>query len=75
MLERAARLEAENNFKERLTVYLPLKGTFASSKQKEVDAKVSEMSDQGWVYLKASGVGFKAIKSWGGALNLHFARA
>ena len=74
MLERAARLEAENTFTERATLYLPLKGTFSSTKQKQIDKKISEMADQGWIYLKGSYAGLKTVKSWGGGIVLYFAK-
>lgn len=74
MRERAAQLEAENTFTERTTLYLPLKGTLSSTKQKQIDEKISEMAEQGWIYLKGSYAGLKTIKSWGGGIDLHFAK-
>jgi hypothetical protein len=74
MRERAAQLEAENTFTERTTLYLPLKGTLNSTKQKQIDEKISEMAEQEWIYLRGSYAGLKTMKSWGGGIDLHFAK-
>lgn len=74
MEARAAALEASHTFHERTSVYLPLRGTFSGTKQKQIDAKVAEMARQDWVYLQASSAGWKTLTSWGGGIHLHFAR-
>ena len=48
---------------------------FPWDKQREMDAKIAEMQQQGWTFLRASSAGFlRAMRSWGGGLTLHFIR-
>jgi hypothetical protein len=44
-------------------------------KQKEMDSKIEEMKQQGWVYLKASEANpIKTLCSLGGGVNMYFIR-
>jgi hypothetical protein len=60
---------------ERTSVYLPLRSGWAGGKRKEMEAKISEMNDAGWTFLRATEASpWRTLCSWGGGLNLHFIR-
>ena len=75
-MERHARsILAQHPGAEQTSVHLELHSTFAWDKQREMDAKIAEMHQEGWTFLRASSAGFfRAMRSWGGALTLHFIR-
>jgi len=75
-MERQARaLLGQHPGAEQTSVYLQLYSPFPWDKQREMDAKIAEMQQQGWTFLRASSTSFfRAMRSWGGALTLHFIR-
>ena len=75
MMRRAkALLQAMPNH-ERTTVYVTFSYTSAKGKQQEMDARISEMAKDGWVFLKAGEANpLRTLLSWGGGLNMHFIR-
>lgn len=76
MLRRAGKLLKEIPQHERAMVYLPFSSTFSPGKQIEMAAKIAEMGEDGWVFLKAGEAHpLKTLRSWGGGLNLHFIRS
>jgi hypothetical protein len=57
------------------TLYINFSSFVGNGKQREMDAKITEMAKEGWVYLKANEVNpMKTLFSWGGGLNMHFIR-
>lgn len=75
-MERQARvILGQHPGAEQTSVYLQLYSPFPWDKQREMDAKIAEMQRQGWTFFRASsGSFFRAIRSWGGGLTLHFIR-
>ncbi len=75
-MERQARaLLIQHPGAEQTSVYLQLDSPFPWDKQREMAAKIAEMQTQGWTFLRASSASFfRAMRSWGGALTLHFIR-
>lgn len=75
MERRARALLAQHPGAEQTSVYLSLHSTWTWEKQREIDAKVAEMSVAGWTYLRATEANpLRTIRSWGGGLTLHFIR-
>jgi hypothetical protein len=75
MARRARALLAEHPGAERTSVYLPLQSTWASHKQQEIDAKITDMKSEGWIFLRAMEANpLRTIFSWGGGLTLQFIR-
>jgi hypothetical protein len=75
MERRARSLVAQYPRAERTSVYLQLHSARAPSKQREVDAKVAEMRERGWTFLRSAEASpLRTIRSWGGGLTLHFIR-
>ena len=75
MERRASALLAQHPNAEQTSVYLELHSTWAWSKQREIDAKISEMQPQGWTFVRAAEASLsKTSRSWGGGLTLHFIR-
>jgi hypothetical protein len=61
---------------ERKSVYFAFRSTFAWDIEREMDAKIAEMTRSGWAFLRATEANpFLTLRSWGGGLNLHFIRA
>jgi hypothetical protein len=75
-MERQARtLLGQHPGAEQTSVYLQLYSPFPWDKQREMDTKIAEMQRQGWTFLRASSASFlRAMRSWGGAMTLHFIR-
>ncbi len=75
-MDRQAReLVGQNPGAEQTSVCLQLYSPFPWDKQREMDAKIAEMQQQGWTFLRASSASvFRAMRSWGGAMTLHFIR-
>jgi hypothetical protein len=75
-MERCARaLLAQHPDAERTSIYLAFHSGWPSGKEKEMDAKISEMSTAGWTFLRgAEASPLRTIRSWGGGLTLHFIR-
>jgi len=72
---RARALLAQHPDAERTLIYLAFPSAWPSAKEKEMDAKISEMSMAGWTFLRAAEASpLRAIRSWGGGLTLHFIR-
>lgn len=60
---------------EQTSVCLQFYSPFPWDKQREMDAKIAEMHQQGWTFLRASSANFlRAMRSWGGAMTMHFIR-
>ena len=75
MVRQARALLGQHPGAEQTSVYLQLYSPFPWDKQREMDAKIAEMQRQGWTFFRASsGSFFRAIRSWGGGLTLHFIR-
>lgn len=75
MERRARALLSQHPRAEQSSLCLQLESPFPWDKQREMDAKIAEMHQQGWTFLRASSAGFlRAMRSWGGALTLHFIR-
>jgi len=75
MERRARTLLAQHPGAEQTSVYLPFHSTFASGKRREMDAKIAEMRDSGWAFLRAVETSpLRTIRSWGGGLTLQFIR-
>ena len=75
-MERQARaLLGQHPGAEQTSVYLQLYSPFPWDKQREMDAKIAEMQQQGWTFLRASSASFfRAMRSWGGGMTLQFIR-
>ena len=75
MERRARALISQHPRAEQTSVCLQLYSPFPWDKQREMDAKIAEMHQQGWTFLRATSADFlRAMRSWGGALTLHFIR-
>jgi hypothetical protein len=75
MERRARALLAQYPDAVRTSVYLPFQSAWHSRKRKQIDAKISEMKADGWIFLRATEVNpLRTIRSWGGGLTLHFIR-
>ena len=75
MERRARSLLAQHPDAERTSVYLALNSTWASQKQREIDAKIEEMRAQGWTFLRGMEANpLRTLCSWGGGLTLRFIR-
>ncbi len=75
MERRARALLGQHPRAEQTSVWLQFYSAFPWEKQREMDAKIAEMHQQGWTFLRASSGSFlRAMRSWGGALTLHFIR-
>jgi hypothetical protein len=75
MERRATELLSQHPGAEQTSVYLELHSTWAWNKQREIDAKITEMQPQGWTFLRALEASpLRTICSWGGGLTLHFIR-
>ncbi|MFO1043004.1 MAG: hypothetical protein U0941_14535 [Planctomycetaceae bacterium] len=73
---RAAKLIAENPNADRCEEVVALQSTWASGKQDEIDRRIQVMKHDGWTYLKMSEVSpWISLRTWGGAVRLHFLRA
>lgn len=60
---------------ERTSIYLALRSTLAGAKQQEIDNKVAEMNQAGWIVLRATMASpLRTLSSWGGGVMLHFIR-
>ena len=58
------------------SVYLPLRSSWAWTKQREIEGKIAEMKAEGWLFLRSREASpRRTIRSWGGGLNLEFIRA
>ena len=75
-MERQARaLLGQHPGAEQTSVCLQLNSPLPWDKQREMDAKIAEMQKQGWTFWRASSASFlRAMRSWGGAMTLHFIR-
>ena len=72
---RARALLARHPNAERTSIYLAFRSGWPSGKEKEMDAKISEMITAGWIFLRAAEVSpIRTIRSSGGGLTLHFIR-
>ena len=75
MERRARALLSQHPRAEQTSICLQLYSPFPWDKQREMDAKIAEMHQEGWTLLRASSAGFlRAMHSWGGALTLQFIR-
>jgi hypothetical protein len=75
MKRRARALLAQYPDAVRTSVYLPFQSAWPNSKRKQMEAKISEMKADGWIFLRATEVNpLRTICSWGGGLTLHFIR-
>jgi len=73
MKRRARALLAQHPDAERTSIYLAFRSGWPSGKQKEMDAKISDMSTAGWIFLRgAEASPLRTIRSWGDGLTLHF---
>jgi hypothetical protein len=76
-MERRARvLLAQHPNAERKSVYVAFRCGWASGKRREMDAKIAEMKDAGWTFLRATEASpVRTLCSWGGGVTLQFIRA
>lgn len=75
MLRRAKALLKKMPNHENTSIYLQFSSAFPHRKKREMDAKITEMAKDGWVFLKAGEAKpLKTLRSWGGGLNLYFIR-
>lgn len=75
MERRASRLLAQHPDAEKTAVYLKLNSTFAAGKEREIEIKISEMEQQGWIFLRLKEANpLRTIRSWRGGLSLEFIR-
>jgi hypothetical protein len=75
MERRARALLKQHPDAERTSVYLSFRSGWAGGKRRELDAKISEMSTAGWIFLRAVEASpVRTLFSWGGGLSLHFIR-
>ena len=75
MKQRAHALLEQHRGAEQTSVFVQFYSPFPWDKQREMDAKIAEMQQQGWTFLRASSASFfRAMRSWGGGLTLHFIR-
>lgn len=75
MERRAHAFLAQHPDAERTSVYLPFRSAWASGKRQEMAAKVSEMSNVGWSFLRATEASpLWTLCSWRGGVTLHFIR-
>jgi hypothetical protein len=76
MERRARSLLRENPNAERTSIYLALHSFWPKARMREIDAKIDEMKGMGWTFLRGVEASpFRAIRSLGGGLTLHFVRA
>ena len=75
MERRARALLSEYPRAERKSVYLAFHSGWAAGKGREMDAKIAELRDGGWTYLRATEASpLRTFRSWGGGVTLHFIR-
>ncbi|MHC5026525.1 MAG: hypothetical protein ACYTGR_07160 [Planctomycetota bacterium] len=75
MERRARELLSLSPDAERTSIYLSLGSTFSWGKQREIDARIDEMREEGWTYLRAREANpLRTILPWGGGVNLDFIR-
>ena len=75
MERRARELLSQHPQAERTSVYLAFHSGGASGKQREMEAKISEMQSSGWTFLRAhESSPLRTLLSWGGGVTLQFIR-
>jgi hypothetical protein len=75
MERRAKALLAEHPQAERMSVYVTFSSTFANDKEREMEAKIAEMKELGWTFLRATEASpLRTLRSWGGGVNLRLIR-
>jgi hypothetical protein len=75
MERRARELLAQHPQAERTSVYLAFRSSWATGKQREMDAKISEMRSSGWTFLRAHEASpLRTLLSRGGGVTLQFIR-
>ena len=75
MERRARELLSQHPQAERTSVYLAFHSGGASDKQREMEAKISEMQSSGWTFLRAhESSPLRTLLSWGGGVTLQFIR-
>ena len=75
MEQQARALLGQHPGAEQTSVCLQLYSPFPWDKKREMDAKIADMRAQGWTLLRTTSGGFfRAMRSWGGGLTLHFIR-
>ena len=75
MQKRAAEILHTMSDPEETSCYLRFTSTRPRIKKQEIDDKISEMTKQGWVFLKLSEANpLKNFFAWGGGLIMHFVR-
>ena len=75
MQKRAAEIVHAMSDPEETSCYLRFTSTRPRLKKQEIEDKISEMTKQGWVFLKLSEANpLKTIFAWGGGLQMHFVR-
>ena len=75
MLRRAKTLLQQMPNHQSTIRYLKSSSAFVWQKQREIDARIAEMANDGWLFLKTSQPNLlKTVWSWEGGINLHFIR-
>lgn len=75
MERRARELLSQHPHAERTSVYLAFRSDWASGRQREMEAKISEMESSGWTFLRAQEASpLHTLLSWGGGMTLEFIR-
>ena len=73
MKRRAAELTQRFPDAEQISEVFPLRSNWSAGKQRELAARIAQMQDQGWTYLRTTAVSpFVSLRHWGGAVRLHF---
>ena len=75
MERRARALLSEHPDAERKSVYLAFQSGWAAGKGREMGARIAELSEGGWTYLRATEASpLRTCRSWGGGVTLQFIR-
>jgi hypothetical protein len=75
MQRRARSLLSQFPDAQRTSIYLPLRSTWPRLKRREMEAKIADMENAGWTFLRgAEASPLRTLRSWGGGMKLHFIR-
>jgi hypothetical protein len=73
MERRATELTQRFPDAEQISEVVSLCSNWSAGKQRELEARIAQMQDQGWIYLRTTAVSpLVSLRHWGGAVRLHF---